>query len=176
MAFGARLDPGGIPGSESVTERGEGLRRTAAGKLGVVFERFTDRARRVLVLAQEEARLFNHRYIGTEHILLGLIGEGDGVAAQALTSLGVSLEAARKKVEERSAGPPPRSPARRRSPRGRRGSWSCRFERRCSWGIEASTRNTCSWASPVREKARLSKCSPGSAFRSIRSDKDSSPL
>jgi hypothetical protein len=65
-----------------------------------VFERFTDRARRVLVLAQEEARLLNHSFIGTEHILLGLIQERDGVAAQALRTLGVSLEAAREKVEE----------------------------------------------------------------------------
>ncbi|MDQ2728216.1 MAG: ATP-dependent Clp protease ATP-binding subunit [Actinomycetota bacterium] len=65
-----------------------------------MFERFTDRARRVLVLAQEEARLLNHNFIGTEHILLGLIHEGEGVAAKALESLGVSLEAVREKVEE----------------------------------------------------------------------------
>jgi ATP-dependent Clp protease ATP-binding subunit ClpC len=65
-----------------------------------VFERFTDRARRVLVLAQEEARLLNHSFIGTEHILLGLIHEGEGVAAKALDSLGITLEAVREKVEE----------------------------------------------------------------------------
>jgi ATP-dependent Clp protease ATP-binding subunit ClpC len=65
-----------------------------------VFERFTDRARRVVVLAQEEARLLNHNYIGTEHILLGLIHEGEGVAAKALESLGISLEAVRQQVEE----------------------------------------------------------------------------
>ncbi len=65
-----------------------------------MFERFTDRARRVVVLAQEEARLLNHNYIGTEHILLGLIHEGEGVAAQALESLGISLEAVRNQVEE----------------------------------------------------------------------------
>ena len=69
-----------------------------------MFERFTDRARRVLVLAQEEARLLNHRFIGTEHILLGLIHEGDGIAAQALESLGISLEAVRDRVEE-AVGP-----------------------------------------------------------------------
>jgi Clp amino terminal domain, pathogenicity island component len=68
--------------------------------LVAMFERFTERARRVLVLAQEEARLLNHDNIGTEHILLGLIHEGEGVAAQALESLGISLEAAREKVEE----------------------------------------------------------------------------
>src|SRR5258707_1247053 len=66
----------------------------------VMFERFTDRARRVVVLAQEEARLLNHNYIGTEHILLGLIHEGEGVAAKALESLGISLEAVRNQVEE----------------------------------------------------------------------------
>ncbi|MDQ3391374.1 MAG: ATP-dependent Clp protease ATP-binding subunit [Actinomycetota bacterium] len=65
-----------------------------------MFERFTDRARRVVVLAQEEARLLNHSYIGTEHILLGLIHEGEGVAAKALESLGISLEAVRNQVEE----------------------------------------------------------------------------
>jgi len=65
-----------------------------------MFERFTDRARRVVVLAQEEARMLNHNYIGTEHILLGLIHEGEGVAAKALTSLGISLEAVRQQVEE----------------------------------------------------------------------------
>jgi len=65
-----------------------------------MFERFTDRARRVVVLAQEEARMLNHNYIGTEHILLGLIHEGEGVAAKSLESLGVSLESVRLQVEE----------------------------------------------------------------------------
>ncbi len=65
-----------------------------------MFERFTDRARRVVVLAQEEARMLSHNYIGTEHILLGLILEGEGVAAKALESLGISLEAVRQQVEE----------------------------------------------------------------------------
>jgi hypothetical protein len=65
-----------------------------------MFERFTDRARRVIVLAQEEARLLDHDYIGTEHILLGLIREREGVAAQALESLGISLEAVRAEVEQ----------------------------------------------------------------------------
>ncbi len=65
-----------------------------------MFERFTDRARRVVVLAQEEARMLNHNYIGTEHILLGLIHEGEGVAAKALESLGISLDAVRNQVEE----------------------------------------------------------------------------
>jgi ATP-dependent Clp protease ATP-binding subunit ClpC len=65
-----------------------------------MFERLTDRARRVVVLAQEEARMLNHNYIGTEHILLGLIREGDGVAAKALTSLGIDLQAVRQQVTE----------------------------------------------------------------------------
>ena len=65
-----------------------------------MFERFTDRARRVVVLAQDEARMLKHNYIGTEHILLGLIHEGEGVAAEALESLGISLDAVRQQVEE----------------------------------------------------------------------------
>ena len=65
-----------------------------------MFEKFTDRARRVVVLAQEEARMLNHNYIGTEHLLLGLIHEGEGVAATALESLGISLEEVRQNVEE----------------------------------------------------------------------------
>ena len=65
-----------------------------------MFERFTDRARSVVVLAQEEARLLNHNYIGTEHLLLGLVRESEGVAAKALTSLGIELDTARERVEE----------------------------------------------------------------------------
>jgi ATP-dependent Clp protease ATP-binding subunit ClpA len=65
-----------------------------------MFEKFTDRARRVVVLAQEEARMLNHNYIGTEHFLLGLIHEGEGVAARALESLGISLVVVRQHVEE----------------------------------------------------------------------------
>jgi ATP-dependent Clp protease ATP-binding subunit ClpC len=65
-----------------------------------MFERFTDRARRVVVLAQEEARMLNHNYIGTEHVLLGLAHEGEGIAAKALDALGIHLEAVREQVEE----------------------------------------------------------------------------
>jgi len=65
-----------------------------------MFKRFTDRARRVVVLAQDEARRLDHNYVGTEHILLGLIREGEGVAAKALESLGISLDAVRQQVEE----------------------------------------------------------------------------
>src|SRR5258706_14109824 len=63
-----------------------------------MFERFTDRARRAVVLAQEEARMLSHGYIGTEHLLLGLVHEGEGVAARALETMGVSLETARQQV------------------------------------------------------------------------------
>ena len=65
-----------------------------------MFDRFTDRARRVVVLAEEEARMLNHNYIGTEHILLGLVQEGEGVAAQALEALGIGLAAVRQQVGE----------------------------------------------------------------------------
>src|SRR3981081_583238 len=82
-----------------------------------MFERFTDRARKVLVLAQEEAGLLDHNFIGTEHLLLGLISEGEGVAARALESLGISLDVARVKVHETigpaggtASGPPPFTP------------------------------------------------------------------
>ena len=75
-----------------------------------MFERFTDRARRVVVLAQEEARLLGHNYIGTEHLLLGLLRESDGVAGRTLDALGISLDAVRTRVEEiigRSSQPLP---------------------------------------------------------------------
>jgi ATP-dependent Clp protease ATP-binding subunit ClpC len=82
-----------------------------------MFERFTDRARRVMVLAQDEARLLNHNYLGTEHLLLGLIAEGEGTAAKALESMGISGEAVRAQVEDiigpgntPTAGPPPFTP------------------------------------------------------------------
>ncbi len=76
-----------------------------------MFERFTDRARRAVVLAQEEARLLNHNYIGTEHLLLGLIHEGEGVAAEALESLGLSLDAVRASVEETVGQGPSSAPS-----------------------------------------------------------------
>ncbi len=65
-----------------------------------MFERFTDRARRVVVMAQEESRLLEHNFIGTEHLLLGLLRESDGVAAQTLAALDISLETVRARVEE----------------------------------------------------------------------------
>jgi ATP-dependent Clp protease ATP-binding subunit ClpC len=109
-----------------------------------MFERFTDRARRVVVLAQEEARMLNHNYIGTEHILLGLIHEGEGVAAKALESMNVSLEGVREQVGEiigrGQSAPAGTSP----SPRVRRRSSSCRCARRCSSATTTSAPSTSS--------------------------------
>src|SRR5260370_18701446 len=65
-----------------------------------MFERFTDQARRVVVLAQEESRILNHNYIGTEHLLLGMLHEGEGGAATALEAMGIGLAAGRQQVEE----------------------------------------------------------------------------
>jgi ATP-dependent Clp protease ATP-binding subunit ClpA len=69
-----------------------------------MFEQFTDKAIRAVMLAQEEARRLGHNFVGTEQILLGLIGEGTGVAAKVLTELGVTLQNARKEVERLSVG------------------------------------------------------------------------
>ena len=107
-----------------------------------MFERFTDRARRVVVLAQEEARMLNHNYIGTEHILLGLIHEGEGVAAKALESLGISLEAVRQQVEE-IIGQGQQAPSGHIpfTPRARR-SLSSPCARRCSLATTTSALST----------------------------------
>ncbi len=106
----------GVPQNERLTG-GRPWTPLPGARLVCMFERFTDRARRVLVLAQEEARLLGHNYIGTEHILLGLIHEGDGVAAKALESLEIHLEAVRREVEkavgpsgQASHGSPPFTP------------------------------------------------------------------
>ena len=107
-----------------------------------MFERFTDRARRVVVLAQEEARMLNHNYIGTEHILLGLIHEGEGVAAKALESLGISLDAVREQVQEiigqGQQAPPATSP----SLPGPRRCWSSRSAKPFSSGTTTSAPST----------------------------------
>src|SRR5262245_25636714 len=91
-------------GRNSSTSPNQGLGRRHGDRRAYpdrqVFERFTDRARRVVVLAQDEARMLNPHYLGTEHLLLGLVREGDGIAAQALVSLDISLEAVRRQVEE----------------------------------------------------------------------------
>ncbi|MHB1851636.1 MAG: Clp protease N-terminal domain-containing protein, partial [Acidimicrobiales bacterium] len=89
-----------LDAAEGIALRPPVGRRMAGAMLVGVFERFTDRSRRVLVLAQEEARLLGHSFIGTEHILLGLIHEGDGVAAKALEALEIHSEAVRREVEK----------------------------------------------------------------------------
>ena len=100
-----------------------------------MFERFTDRARRVVVLAQEEARLLDHNYIGTEHLLLGLLHEGEGVAAKALEELGISLDAvgSRGGGHHRAGASAPIG-ATSPSPRGPRRCSSCRCGRRSQLG------------------------------------------
>ena len=117
-----------------------------------MFERFTDRARRVVVLAQEEARLLNHSYIGTEHILLGLIHEGEGVAAKALETLGISLEAVRAQVEEiigqGGSSPSGHIPF---TPRAKKFS-SFHYVKLCSWATTTSAPNTFCWVSFAKAK------------------------
>jgi ATP-dependent Clp protease ATP-binding subunit ClpA len=76
-----------------------------------MFERFTERARKVVVLAQEEARHFNHNYIGTEHLLLGLVCENEGVASQMLSSMGVEADDVYEQVIRGLAGEPGRRSA-----------------------------------------------------------------
>jgi ATP-dependent Clp protease ATP-binding subunit ClpA len=110
-----------------------------------VFERFTDRARRVVVLAQEEARLLNHNYIGTEHILLGLIHEGEGVAAKSLESLGISLEAVRAQVEEIIGHGGQHRRATSRSRRAPRRSSSSACAKHSSSDTTTSAPSTSSW-------------------------------
>jgi hypothetical protein len=99
--------------SKKVVERVERKRKSGAE----VFHQFTDRARRVMVLAQDEARALNHNYLGTEHVLLGLIAEGEGIAYQALTKRGVDIESIRSEVikiigtgKDAASGPPPFTP------------------------------------------------------------------
>ena len=107
-----------------------------------MFERFTDRARRVVVLAQEEARMLSHNYIGTEHILLGLIHEGEGVAAKALESLDISLEAVRAQVEEIIGQASRPRAGTSRSPRAPRRCLSCRCGSRNSSATTTSAPST----------------------------------
>ena len=123
-----------------------------------MFERFTDRARRVIVLAQEEARGLNHNYIGTEHILLGLIHEGEGVAAKALESMGISLEAVRQEVEEiigQGTEPPV---AIFLLPPALRKSWNYPCAKACKWAINTLAPNSSCLASSVRAKAWPPRC------------------
>ena len=140
-----------------------------------MFERFTDRARRVVVLAQEEARLLNHSYIGTEHILLGLIHEGEGVAAKALES---PRHLARGRAQPGrgdhrpgrlvAVGP---HPVHARAPRR---CSSCRCAKRCSSATTTSAPSTSCSASSVRARASPPRCSSSSAPTSAASASRSS--
>jgi ATP-dependent Clp protease ATP-binding subunit ClpC len=87
-------------GSVRLVLRAGGQVLLSSARRQAMFQRFTDRARRVVVQAQEEARMLKHSYIGTEHILLALIDEGDGAGGRALESLGIGLDAVRQQVEE----------------------------------------------------------------------------
>ena len=121
-----------------------------------MFERFTDRARRVVVLAQEEARMLGHNYIGTEHLLLGILHEGENAAAKALVSLGISLDAMRQAIEDivgRGAQPRP-SPGTSRSRRGPRRYSSFRCVSRCSSASTTSAPSTS--CSPCSARATAS--------------------
>ena len=108
-----------------------------------MFEKFTDKARRVVVLAQEEAKLLHHNYIGTEHILLGLIHEGEGVAAKALESLNISLESVREQVQEIIGQGSSHQPVTFRSPRAPRRCSSFHFARHFSLVTPTSVPSTC---------------------------------
>ena len=124
-----------------------------------MFERFTDRARRVVVLAQEEARMLNHNNIGTEHILLGLIHEEEGIAARALESLDISLDAVRQEVEDiigRGEAPPIGYQI-QFTPRAKRSS-SCHSERRCSSATTTSAPSTSCSASSAKARASPPRC------------------
>ena len=111
-----------------------------------MFEKFTDRACRVVVLAQEEARMHNHDHIGTEHILLGLIHEGEGVAVRALESLEIGLDAVRYQVEEIISQGSRRRPGPSRSPRAPRRRWSSRCESPSGSATATSAPATSCWA------------------------------
>ena len=87
------------PGGEGGSQREDQGQPPPVPEVRQRFDKFTDRARKVLVLAQEEAQRFNHNYIGTEHLLLGLVREGEGIGARILTSAGVDLQQVRAAVE-----------------------------------------------------------------------------
>src|SRR6476659_9678156 len=123
-----------------------------------MFERFTDRARRVVVLAQEEARMPNHNYIGTEHILLGLIHEGEGVAAKALESLSISLDGVREQVQE-IIGQGQQAPSGHIpfTPRAKK-VLELSLREACSSATTTSARSTSCWDSSARVRAWRRRC------------------
>jgi ATP-dependent Clp protease ATP-binding subunit ClpA len=116
-----------------------------------MFERFTDRARRSIVLAQEEARRLQHNYIGTEHVLLGLLAEETGVAAKAAKGFGLTLPVGREDVLSSAAGRG-RAPATSPSRRARRSAWNSRSGRRCNLATTTSAPSMFCWALSARAK------------------------
>src|SRR5258706_16055413 len=134
-----------------------------------MFERLTDRARRVVVLAQEEARMLNHNYIGTEHLLLGLVHEGQGVAAKALESLGIRLDPVREQVEQ-IIGRGQQAPSRHLpfTSRAKR-HWSWRIGNRTTSATASSTPSICCSASSERATGWLPRCSSSSAPTTVAS-------
>ena len=107
-----------------------------------MFNKFTERARKILVLAKEEARRFNHDYIGTEHILLGLLHEGEGVACAVLQNLGIDLERLRMEIEKLiSPGSVASVWATYRLLPGQKKRWNWPRKKPTTWGIIISVRN-----------------------------------
>lgn len=120
-----------------------------------MFNRFTERARKVIVYAKEEARRFNHDYIGTEHLLLGLVREGEGVAAAVLQKLGLDLETIRMEVEK-LVQPGPQTQVLRRHPVQLpvpKKRWNFPLRKPGLWGTIISGRNIYCWAWSKKAKA-----------------------
>jgi ATP-dependent Clp protease ATP-binding subunit ClpC len=117
------------------------------------FDKFTDRARKVLTLAQDEAQRFNHNYIGTEHLLLGLVREGEGVAARVLENMNVELSKVRTAVEFIIGRGTGRSSVTSGSRRARSASSSWRSTRRAAWATTTSGPSTCCSGSSARARA-----------------------
>ena len=119
-----------------------------------MYERFTDRARKVMQLANQEAQRFNHEYIGTEHILLGLVKEGSGVAANVLKNLDVDLRKIRLEVEKLvQSGPDMVTMGKLPQTPGRKKLSSTPSKRRATSTITMSARNTCSSGSCASKRA-----------------------
>jgi ATP-dependent Clp protease ATP-binding subunit ClpC len=127
-----------------------------------VFERFTQRARHVIVLAQEEAGRLDHNYIGTEHLLLGLLAEVDGVGARALGTLGISLPSVRAEIEKTiGRGPTPPAGHIPFTPRAKR-VLELSLWKPVSWVINTSAPSISYWVSSARARAWRLRSSEGS--------------
>ena len=124
-----------------------------------MFNRFTERARKVIVYAKEEARRFNHDYIGTEHLLLGLIREGEGVAAAVLQKLGLDLDTIRLEVEKLvQPGPQTQVMGTFHSPHVPRKRWNFPPRKPAPWATITSAPSIYCWAWSKKAKAWLTAC------------------